>query len=200
MFLAVKYKNRKDSPSLRGADVIKIAVIGAHSTGKTSMCKQLKKWLEQQGLHVKLVSEIARKCPYPLNEKTSLQAQQWVFDKQVEAEKKHADCDVLICDRSVLDNYAYLHYVEGEHEEFFSNIKEHLGSYDALLVTRINHHLAIEDDGFRSMDKEFRREIQSIIYDKINNLRDLFAKHKIMVEPITCFEDVQDAVEAVMNG
>ena len=65
--------------------------------------------LKRQGLHVDIVKEVARLSPLPINRKTSLEAQPWILATQVAEEiRSAAHHDVVICDRSVLDNYAYM--------------------------------------------------------------------------------------------
>jgi len=57
---------------------------------------------------------VARLSPLPINRKTSLEAQTWILATQVAEEiRSAANHDVVVCDRSVLDNYAYLLFACG---------------------------------------------------------------------------------------
>ena len=88
--------------------MIKIAIIGTHCTGKTTMCKELMKYLKECGFKVNMIGEVVRDCPYPVNEGGGVKSQRWMINEQIKREKQNEDCDFLICDRSVLDNYIYL--------------------------------------------------------------------------------------------
>ena len=89
--------------------MVKLAFIGTHGVGKTTLCFDLGAVLKKRGLHVDLVKEVARLSPLPINRKTSLEAQMWILTTQIAEEiRSAAHHEVVVCDRSVLDNYAYL--------------------------------------------------------------------------------------------
>ena len=75
---------------------VKVAVIGTHCTGKTKLCSQLVEFLKSKGRSVVFVPEMVRKCPLPVNEKTSVKAQEWIVLNQIEEEKK-AKMHKLLC-------------------------------------------------------------------------------------------------------
>ena len=54
---------------------MKIAFIGTHGVGKTTLCYELAGVLKRQNVHVDIVKEVARLSPLPINQKTSLDAQ-----------------------------------------------------------------------------------------------------------------------------
>src|SRR5574340_1090917 len=94
--------------------MIKIAFIGTHGVGKTTLCYDVGAALKKRGLHVDMVKEVARLSPLPINRKTSLEAQTWILATQVAEEIRSASLhDIVICDRSALDNYAYLTFACG---------------------------------------------------------------------------------------
>jgi len=55
---------RAREPSL---GMIKLAFIGTHGVGKTTLCYDLGALLKKRGLHVDLVKEVARLSPLPIN-------------------------------------------------------------------------------------------------------------------------------------
>ena len=88
---------------------MKIAFIGSHGVGKTTLCYDLASALKRQGASVDIVKEVARLSPLPINRQTSVDAQTWILMTQVAEEIRSASQnDVVVCDRSVLDNYAYM--------------------------------------------------------------------------------------------
>ena len=88
--------------------MIKIALIGPHNSGKTTslyyLCYKLKGIGEELGIG----QEIARECPYPLNEAGGSVTQFWILFKQIEKETNLEKWyKKIILDRSVFDEVAY---------------------------------------------------------------------------------------------
>ena len=81
---------------------MKIAFIGTHGIGKTTLAYELCNELKKQHLDVGFIDEIARRCPFPINEGTSLEAQTWILattiGRELELNKIYPN---IICDRSV---------------------------------------------------------------------------------------------------
>jgi len=102
--------------------------------------------------------------------------------------------DTVVCDRSVLDNYAYLVYTEGENKEFYEKVLNHLKTYDILFVTSIDDN-KMESDGFRSTNPEFRQGVQNIIFSKIEELPGFFKENGIKVVDIGSFEDIKNELD-----
>ncbi len=89
--------------------VMKIAFVGTHGVGKTTLCYELAASLKKREARVDMVREVARRCPLPINRETTIDAQTWILHRQIAEEIQLAnEQDVVICDRSVIDNYAYL--------------------------------------------------------------------------------------------
>ncbi|HSB08538.1 MAG TPA: AAA family ATPase [Blastocatellia bacterium] len=142
--------------------MFKVALVGTHGVNKTTIAYELAGVLKRKGRTVELLTEIARECPFPLNEQATREAYQWIIARQVQLEiEKSARADVLVCDRSVLDNFAY--YVrrygnKGEEAEALGGYcRSWMRTYDLLVRLPITE--APAPDGFRSTDREFQREI-----------------------------------------
>lgn len=140
----------------------KVALVGTHGVNKTTIAYELAGVLKRKGRTVELLTEIARECPFPLNEQATREAYQWIIARQVQLEiEKSPRADVLVCDRSVLDNYAY--YVRrygssGEEAEALGHYcRSWMRTYDLLVRLPIAEALA--PDGFRSIDALFQREV-----------------------------------------
>ncbi|MFW6282422.1 MAG: hypothetical protein ACOC1P_00005, partial [Minisyncoccales bacterium] len=65
---------------------MKIAFLGTHGTGKTTLAHDLVTKLKKQGIDAGFLSEIARKCPFPLNEERTKKSQIWIILNQIIAE------------------------------------------------------------------------------------------------------------------
>ena len=145
--------------------MFKIALVGTHGVNKTTVAYELAGVLKRKGLTVELLTEIARECPMALNEAASREAYQWIIARQVQLEiEKAARADFLVCDRSVLDNYAYYARRFGmdgqEAKALHGYCREWMRTYDLLIRLPITQEPA--PDGFRSTSIEFQREIDNL--------------------------------------
>lgn len=149
---------------------MKIALIGTHGVGKTTLCFELAARLKRLDRPVELVTEIARECPLPINRDTTLDAQSWILHTQCARElaaSRDAEACV-ICDRSVLDNYAYLVHAVGRRPDLDPWIRSWCGSYTALFKVPVWQPPSY--DGTRDTDEIFQREIDSTLDDLLMEL------------------------------
>ena len=131
--------------------------------GKTTLCFDLASALKRHGAHVDMVKEVARLSPLPINRKTSLDAQTWILMTQIAEEiRSAAHHEVVVCDRSVLDNYAYMVLACGRQPAFERLVAHWIKTYDLLFKVP----LAGEDvaaDGVRDTDEFFMRAIDGLV-------------------------------------
>ncbi len=141
---------------------MKVALIGSHGVGKTTLCFELAARLKRRDVDVEMVREVARHCPLPINRQTSLQAQSWILHTQmaweIEAEAAH---ELVLCDRSVLDNYCYLHHAAGRRPEWDPLLRHWLTTYD--LLVRVPISTRPRWDGVRDTDTGFQTAIESLL-------------------------------------
>jgi GTPase SAR1 family protein len=141
---------------------VKIAFIGSHGVGKTTLCYDLAARLKRQDRAVDLVKEVARRCPLPINRDTTLSAQAWILHTQIADEiAAAAQNEVVICDRSVLDNYAYLVNQAGRLPAYDALVRAWVATYDALFKVPIVDPPTF--DGQRDVSQTFQREIDGVI-------------------------------------
>jgi len=140
------------------AQRFKVAFIGTHGVGKTTLCYGLAARLKARDVSLELVHEVARLCPLPINEETSAAAQSWILHSQVAAEIVAAERHpVVICDRSVLDNYVYMLLAAGRHEALDDFVNAWAKTYDLLVVVPIIERPS--PDGLRATDPSFQRAV-----------------------------------------
>src|SRR3989337_974739 len=87
----------------------KNAFIGSHSVRKSTAAPPFAPTMGRAGRSVEVGREVVRFNPLGLNEGATPEAQLWVLMAQVQQElelRKRAE--VLVTDRSVVDNFAYL--------------------------------------------------------------------------------------------
>ncbi len=151
------------SPSL------KIAFIGSHGVGKTTLCYGLAARLKERDVAVEIVHEVARRCPLPINEETSVAAQSWILHTQIAEELvAQARYPVVICDRSVLDNYVYLLLVAGPQRGPGAMVSSWIEGYDLLVHVPIVQQPS--PDGIRSADPAFQHAVEDRLDREIAEL------------------------------
>ena len=137
---------------------MKIAFIGTHGVGKTTLCFELAAALKRLDLSVDLVKEVARACPLPINRDTTDAAQNWILHSQVAREIELAGAyDMIVCDRSVVDNYAYMVHAAGRRPELEPFIRHWLTTYGLLVKVPVVAPPTF--DGTRDTSVEFQLAI-----------------------------------------
>ena len=148
---------------------MKVGIIGSQGTGKTTAIYQLGADLKKEGLDVFLLTEVARSCPFQINEATTRKSQLWIMGKLITREQSSKG-QILIGDRTLLDVFAYSYRVDPEFfEPFKPFIKKYMETYDIVFYLFPNDRFLV-DDGFRSTSKKFRDEIDKILKELINEL------------------------------
>jgi len=140
---------------------MKVAFIGTHGVGKTTLCFELAALLKKRDKVVEMVREVARFCPLPINRDTTVAAQSWILHTEV-AEELVAEnkAEIVICDRSVLDNYCYL-LQTGKHPQLEPLVRWWTDTYDLLIKVPIVGSL--QYDGLRDVDAAFQRAVDDKI-------------------------------------
>jgi nicotinamide riboside kinase len=146
----------------------KIAIIGSHGVGKTSIAQGAKARLEAEGYRVEFLGELARQCPFQLNEESDFSAQFYMISGQVNEENKVAitEPDILITDRCILDSLIYWRWIRdkkarelsGRPEELRdlerkdkvleSIVRNWIDTYDAFV------HVKVSDDTWNGRDQK----------------------------------------------
>ena len=146
--------------------LLKLALIGTHGVGKTTLAYEVCTLLKKADQNVELVTEVARRSPFPVNEATTLEGQLWILHAQVATELEAASrAPNVICDRAVLDNYCYLVNKFGRQPHLEPWLEWWMDSY-TLLVAVPPFADGITADGFRSENVQFQKQI----HDQLNLL------------------------------
>lgn len=145
---------------------MKIGILGAHGTGKSTLAMSLaaehkKRW---PGRRVAILQEVARGCPLAINKQTTDAAQRWIYHQQISAEiEMSAGADILVCDRTVLDNLAYAERA-GLNDlivDCFGEALRWMATYSEIHFLSPNGEIAA--DGFRDTDPGFQADIDKIL-------------------------------------
>lgn len=149
---------------------MKIAVVGSHGVGKTTLAKGLSKVLKYP-----IVPDIAREAfrkGFTINEKTPPENQLWILCKQMEYEKKLQDN--FIADKTLFDNIVYSRKIFTDKRllKLIEDIVRKIAKYDIFLYIPIE--IPLINDNVRSSDINFQRIIDE---EYILLLKDLKIKH-----------------------
>ncbi|MHA1266211.1 MAG: AAA family ATPase [Candidatus Helarchaeota archaeon] len=154
---------------------LKIGLMGSHDVGKTTLGFTICSKLKTRHYHVEYVAEVARHIPATLkvNEGTNFWAQYWILNEQINSEILAIlrGANMIVTDRTVVDNYAYAYRASRPHVKQISKTdlkvmevkcKHWVRTYDFLFYATIPDK-KMEDDGFRAIDKEFQLEIDECL-------------------------------------
>jgi nicotinamide riboside kinase len=142
----------------------KIAFIGSHSVRKTNAVHAFASAVGRAGRSVEVGREVVRFNPLGFNEGATPEAQLWVLMAQIQQELELRNrADVLVTDRSVVDNFAYFLRVTGGTDPFDVEplIRTWARTYD--LFVRLLPDVALTPDGVRSINDAFRDEIEALL-------------------------------------
>lgn len=153
-------------------NVKKVGIMGAHSTGKTTLAADYADLVALYYPRTTLIFEQARACPYPINQAMTLKSKRWLFGRQIVSEASAAmESEAMVCDRTILDPLVYATWLlEHGHGEIapFLNLAmpyalKHLRTYTVLFWCRpVGSGCGPVDDGFRDTDPDFQYEIDRI--------------------------------------
>lgn len=162
----------------------RFCIIGSHGCGKTTLSYILAAFHKKLGRSVKIIQEVARSCPYPLNEGMTKEACLWIFHehmkKELEAMQKF---DTIICDRSAIDSFMYAKAQNCfDKTDFYTGFcfdaaNEWMSTYDKIIYVKPGSVKPMED-GVRSTDIAFQKRVEKEFDDWIINK---YSTHKITV-------------------
>jgi molybdopterin-guanine dinucleotide biosynthesis protein len=148
---------------------VKVAVSGAHSTGKTTFLQRTAEILNDNGISSHIVTDLAIKCPLPILRQHTVESTLWLVSTGLAEEIAAAHkSNVVLVDRPVLDAWAYwmavLPNVETasvtpKFKTLESTIKNWLPTYDLIYQTQIDGSIPVEDNKGRELDESYRLEI-----------------------------------------
>lgn len=181
---------------------MKIGIMGAQGTGKTTLAKCLWKKLGGEK-HVwgapRLIKETARECPHPVNRDMTVASQQWIMAKQM---AKEADLSVfvdkpgfhIICDRTVLDPVVYAFYMADKMFSEYCTTPQNgflkaamafgafvTAAFPLALYWLLSYdHIywcrpngrLPENDGFRDVDRDFQMAVDNIFEGIVEQHKD----------------------------
>ena len=145
----------------------KVAVTGAHSTGKSTFVSRLQNELLERGVPAACVhtsASRARECGFPILRDHNFESTAWIIAETIKNEMLGAlHSNVVLVDRPVLDALGYFVAALSSTGRIGDTIRRDrldrlcaswVGEYDLIIVTEIDPSVGLGPD--RDTDSEFR--------------------------------------------
>lgn len=140
---------------------MKICVSGTHSSRKSTLSYQLAAYYKEKGLNVRLIQEIARKCPLGINDDFSHESMLWIYHTQVAEElASRKDHQIVVCDRSAIDPFMYgmAKNFDGKDSHLLLTFARlWMQTYDKIFF--VMPDVPAIKDGVRDTNEEFRLKV-----------------------------------------
>lgn len=160
---------------------MKIAIIGAHGTGKTALWYMLATQCEKLGHKYTLLGDVFKDCLFPGYDELTIDGAYWLVAEQISRElrAKAFGYEVVICNRSTIDPIMYLN--TRDFKQSFGDLTQFaekwMATYDVILYTTPSEGEFVSTDPMtmyqEKVDTEFNLYLESIFinYLKTNIYR-----------------------------
>lgn len=149
----------------------KILITGVFGTGKTTLINMIENRLKTLNKNVKVISEVARECPFKLNHEQNTFSTSWLIMRQMENELKYANenYDFIIYDRGLPDIIAHTKIVlrNDKNDLLFYKKLEDLGkvsldNFDYIFLSKRSDKYIIQEDEIRVDDIDYQKILENI--------------------------------------
>ncbi|SDI00761.1 Predicted ATPase [Vibrio xiamenensis] len=156
----------------------KILITGVFGTGKTTLINMIENRLKTINKNVKVISEVARECPFKLNHEQNAFSTSWLIMRQMENELKYANenYDFIIYDRGLPDIIAHTKIVlkNDNNDLLFYKKLEDLGkvsldNFDYIFLSKRSDKYIIQEDGIRVDDVDYQKSLEYIHVKYLRN-------------------------------
>lgn len=165
----------------------KIACLGTHSVGKSTLSYKLASKHKALGENVYILQEQVRNSPYPINQSMVYETAIWTSTSQIakELDVEQKGFSLLVCDRTAFDPFMYAAHYKLTGMECARKLAEAwMKTYDELYFVRPSSEHKPSEDGTRSTDEDF-------IYS-VDRLFDSFLKEHKIAHTTIYTEDIFD--------
>lgn len=161
--------------------IFKVAIVGSHGSGKTTLGYELVSALKKESISVVLTNEVARNSPYLSANERTIEMQVDLFGKQIAEEMERCrNAELLICDRSLLDivMYSKLFFskIEDERSKAYLNAMEsflpyYMATYDLIYRTTRLYTPKDTPDQIRPRDRHLQNQAHQNIEKMLVSLK-----------------------------
>ena len=150
---------------------MKIAIIGAQGVGKTTLAQQINKDYPLFKI-LPEAARLAKEAGHNLDETATVETEIWLINKQIELESTEGN---WVADRCGIDLLAYIEHLFSHELDLVKfavkTLTPRFNNYD-LVIYLPSGEFAIKDDGVRTTDIKFQKDIDQ-------QIRDILEKHQI---------------------
>ncbi len=184
----------------------KIGIAGTHSTGKSTFLDSLKIKIEQQGLRVGVIKDLARAARnegFPILKEQTEDTALWIMAEGIRREVAATLCsDVILVDRAIFDALGYLEAAleithrerdDARHAMLEGMCRSYCQDYDLIIVTVLDQSMPLGEG--RDPDENFR----ALAGDKIRAIADKLGRPFIIMTSKDR-ESVQDEVVSLVRS
>lgn len=148
---------------------MKIGICGSFSVWKTTLLNLIKEEYGNFNFILSTERELAKKLNFDFNNSSineKITFQQKLIHEQINLESNSKN---IITDTSIIDIYAYSHFIKDKDFSIFNDINNKIKShkYDILFYIPIENE--IEKDWVRHVDNNFRSHIDNLIKENLSN-------------------------------
>ena len=181
---------------------MRIAIIGSHGVGKTTLSVKL-----SNHFGFARIPDIVREAhekKFVINEETPPESQFWILSKMIELERNTPES--WIADKTLFDNIIYGNVIlkDQKVKDVISDIVIKEARYDAMLYLPIE--FAIADDGLRSLNSEFQVQIDRSYIEFLNqnnfsyctvrgSVEERFRQALAIIEPLANSSNQEESIE-----
>ncbi len=152
---------------------MKIAIVGTHGSGKSTIISSVYAQLKKNNSRVSMAPEVARSSLFlAANEKTP-KMQMDLFGRQISSEMTNSrNCDILLCDRSLFDilMYTRLFFKDDKEAVMYSKsmslfCRYYANTYDHIFLTSKLYFPNTVKDDIRPEDEVLQKSASAKLKD-----------------------------------
>ncbi|WP_428243260.1 AAA family ATPase [Gynuella sp.] len=157
---------------------MKIAIVGAHGSGKSTILSSVYSELKKNNIRVSLAPEVARSSLFLAAHENIPKMQMDLFGRQISSEMTNSrNCDVLLCDRSLFDILMYTRMFFNNNNEAMnfahsmeSFCKHYAHTYNHIFLTTKLYNPSIVKDDIRPINVEEQKKASVELKKLLDNL------------------------------
>jgi thymidylate kinase len=173
-----------------------ISFFGFQSAGKTSKVSELTYELRKRSINAIQSTDLARRCPLPINEDGTTNTQYWITAKMIQEHTELTNIyDIVISDRTPFDCVAYQLALTDEFPITLYNITKEIYKDTILLYVKKPYQTEITKEHKRSTNKLFIERSREAFKEVNTRLRtDLKNYHEVSL-PDFHIEDLLEIIQ-----
>ncbi|MCM3264763.1 ATP-binding protein [Streptomyces thermoviolaceus] len=191
------------------AQQLRIAVLGTHSTGKTTLLKRIEMELRGHGLTVARTGQLGKRAAaagLPKMQHHTVQSTEWIIAQGLldETAAVAQGAEVVLIDRAAHDAIAYFEAAmafraetppRAERERLLTLASTQLPKYDLLFATVLDESMPV--DTSHDYDAHFRRLVDDRVHRLLAN--DVIPHQRVTSDPASQAHAVDVAVQRCLK-